>query len=67
MPVERFRRERSQICDAIARLACVRQVQRMGEEIGNDELPRFDALLAVVEREFAELAQPKDVIDATHG
>ena len=53
--------------DDIARLPCVRQVQRMGEDIGNDELPRFDALLAAVEREFAGLARAKEGADAAHG
>jgi V/A-type H+-transporting ATPase subunit A len=53
--------------EAIARLSCVRQVQRMGEEIGNDELARFDDLLAVVEREFAALARPREGTDAAHG
>jgi len=53
--------------DDIARLPCVRQVQRMGEEIGNDELARFDALLAAVEREFAGVARAKEGADAAHG
>ena len=53
--------------DDIARLPCVRQVQRMGEEIGNDELARFDALLAAVEREFAGVARAKEGTDAAHG
>jgi hypothetical protein len=39
----------------------------MGEEIGNDELARFDGLLAVVEREFAELVATKEGADAAHG
>ena len=53
--------------DAIARLPCVRDVQRMGEEIGNDALPRFDALQAAMEREFAALVRPKEGTDAPHG
>ncbi len=53
--------------DEIARLPCVRQVQRMGEEIGNDQLDRFAQLLAAVEREFAELVRTKEGADAAHG
>jgi V/A-type H+-transporting ATPase subunit A len=52
--------------DAIARLSCVREVQRMGEEIGNDELPRFDTLQATVERELAALVREKEGTDAAH-
>jgi len=42
--------------DAIASLACLRPLQRMGEEIGNDEVARIAILAADVEREFASLA-----------
>ena len=44
--------------ERIARMGCMRPLQRMGEEIGDDELGRFDALAATMEREFASL-QPE--------
>jgi hypothetical protein len=53
--------------DRLARLACLRPLQRMGEEIGNDELPRFAALQAAMESEFAELARENEGADAAHG
>ncbi len=39
----------------IAQMECVRPLQRMGEDIPDDELARFDALQAAFEREFAAL------------
>ncbi len=48
----------------IAALHCVRSLQRMGEEIGDGELPRFAALQAAVEAEFAALTE---AADAPHG
>jgi V/A-type H+-transporting ATPase subunit A len=42
---------------AIAALPCLRALARMGEEVGNDELPRFAQLLARMESEFAALGQ----------
>ncbi|CAG1001395.1 V/A-type H+/Na+-transporting ATPase subunit A [Burkholderiales bacterium] len=42
--------------DAIAALACLRPLQRMGEEIGDGEVGRIAALQADMEREFASLA-----------
>jgi V/A-type H+-transporting ATPase subunit A len=42
--------------DRIARLDSLRPLQRMGEEIGDDALERFDALAASLDREFAALA-----------
>ena len=42
--------------ERIARMACMRPLQRMGEEIADGELTRFDALAAAIEREFASLA-----------
>jgi V/A-type H+-transporting ATPase subunit A len=42
--------------ERIAGLACLRPLQRMGEEIADDALARFDALAAAIEREFAALA-----------
>ncbi|MBL8308764.1 MAG: V-type ATP synthase subunit A, partial [Rubrivivax sp.] len=41
--------------DALAALPVMRALQRMGEDIGNDELPRFGELAARLEREFAPL------------
>ena len=52
---------------ALAGMKCLRLVQRMGEDIGDGELPRFDALQAAIEREFATLTQPAKVPDAAHG
>ncbi len=42
--------------DRIAGMACVRALQRMGEEIGDDELAKFPVLEAAMEREFGLLA-----------
>ena len=53
--------------DRIARMACMRPLQRMGEEIGDGELPRFAELQAAMEREFAELTQRTEGSDAAHG
>ena len=41
--------------DQIVRLDCMRPLQRMAEEIGNDELQRFAELEARVEREFTQI------------
>jgi V/A-type H+-transporting ATPase subunit A len=38
--------------DALATYPCVRALRRMGEEIGNDELPLFAELAARLESEF---------------
>ncbi len=40
---------------AISTLPCLRSLARMGEEIGNEDMPKFDALLARMETEFAAL------------
>jgi V/A-type H+/Na+-transporting ATPase subunit A len=63
--------------EAIGAIGCMRALQRMGEEIGDDQLPRFDELAARMEREFAELtaaAAPAaattsatETSDAAHG
>ncbi len=42
--------------ERIAALPCLRPLQRMGEEIGDDELPRLAELEARLDREFAALA-----------
>jgi V/A-type H+-transporting ATPase subunit A len=41
--------------DAIAALPCMRALQRMGEDIGDDQLPRLAELQARLERELAAL------------
>jgi V/A-type H+-transporting ATPase subunit A len=51
----------------IAQLACLRPLQRMGEEIGDGEFARFAALQAQVEREFAALMPAAEDSDAAHG
>ncbi|HTR56758.1 MAG TPA: V-type ATP synthase subunit A [Casimicrobiaceae bacterium] len=51
----------------MAQLACVRPLQRMGEDIANEQLERFDALQATVEREFAALVESAKARDAAHG
>ena len=45
--------------ERLASLPCLRALQRMGEEIGDDELPRLAALEAQLDREFAALAPPR--------
>ena len=51
----------------IAQMACVRPLQRMGEEIADDELPRFADLQAEMEREFAAMMHALEGSDAAHG
>jgi hypothetical protein len=53
--------------EQLARMACLRPLQRMGEEIRDSELPRFTQLQASMESEFAELAQKSEGSDAAHG
>ncbi len=53
--------------DQLARMACLRPLQRMGEEIGDDELSRFAEIEAAMEREFAELTHDSETSDAAHG
>lgn len=45
--------------ERLGRLACVRPLVRMGEEIGDNELPRFAELKAQVEAQFQALAREK--------
>jgi V/A-type H+-transporting ATPase subunit A len=53
--------------ERIARLPSMRRLARMGEEIGDGELSRFDELAATVERDFAALAAPaEEAADAPH-
>jgi V/A-type H+-transporting ATPase subunit A len=51
----------------IAQMACVRPLQRLGEDIADNELARFDALQAAIEREFVALTARSDPADASHG
>jgi V/A-type H+-transporting ATPase subunit A len=44
--------------ERIAGIGCLRALQRMGEEIGDDELPRLAELEARLERDFAQLVPP---------
>jgi V/A-type H+/Na+-transporting ATPase subunit A len=55
--------------ERIARMACMRPLQRMGEDIPDGELERFDALAAAIEREFAGLktSRPTEAHDAPVG
>ena len=48
-------------------MACLRPLQRMGEEIGDDELARFTDIEAAMEREFAALTHESETGDAAHG
>jgi V/A-type H+-transporting ATPase subunit A len=51
----------------ITQMACVRPLQRMGEEIGDAELARFALLQADMEREFAAMNHAPEDSDAAHG
>jgi V/A-type H+-transporting ATPase subunit A len=56
--------------EQIAGIGCMRQLQRMGEDIADDQLPRFADLEARLERDFAQItplesATPKVVPAAT--
>ena len=53
--------------DRIAALLCLRPLQRMGEDIGDAELPRLAEVEAAMEREFAELMHATEGADAAHG
>ena len=53
--------------DRLAAMACLRPLQRMGEEIGDGELPRFAEIEAAMEREFAQLTHESETSDAAHG
>jgi V/A-type H+/Na+-transporting ATPase subunit A len=53
--------------DRIASMACVRALQRMGEEIGDDDLAQFPALEAAMEREFGLLNTGHEESHAAHG
>ena len=51
----------------IAQMACVRPLQRLGEDIPDEALGRFDALQATMEREFAAFTERPGAVDAGHG
>jgi V/A-type H+-transporting ATPase subunit A len=53
--------------ERIARMSCLRPLQRMGEEIRDSELPRFAEIEAAMEREFGELTHEGETSDAAHG
>ena len=53
--------------ERLARLSCLRPLQRMGEEIGDAELPRFAEIEAAMEREFAQFTHGSETSDAAHG
>ncbi len=51
----------------IAQMACVRPLQRLGEEVADVELARFGELQAVIEREFVVLTDRLEPHDASDG
>jgi V/A-type H+/Na+-transporting ATPase subunit A len=55
---------------AVAGIGCLRSLQRMGEEIADDQLQRLSELEARMEREFAQItpaAASTEPEDAAHG
>jgi len=52
---------------AIAGLASMRTLARMGEEVGDGELDRCSGIAAAMEREFAQLAHAAEDVDAAQG
>ncbi len=53
--------------ERIARMACMRPLQRMGEDIGEGDAARFAELQAAMEREFETFTHTGETRDATHG
>jgi V/A-type H+-transporting ATPase subunit A len=51
--------------DRIGALACLRALQRMGEDIGDDQLDQLATLEARIEREFAQITPATPAPDAT--
>jgi len=49
--------------DTLSRLACLRLLARMGEEIGDDEPQKFDAVAAALESEFHDLLPAPETRD----
>ena len=52
--------------ERVGALACVRALQRMGEEVADHELARLEELETRIEREFAQLAPAREPSDAAH-
>ena len=52
--------------ERMAGIGCMRALQRMGEEIADDELPRLAELEARMEREFAQLTAAEPTLEARH-
>ncbi|HEX7437869.1 MAG TPA: hypothetical protein VF308_14265, partial [Caldimonas sp.] len=53
--------------ERIGALACMRPLQRMGEEVADDQLARLSELEARMEGEFAHLTATSEARDAAHG
>ncbi|HSQ82168.1 MAG TPA: V-type ATP synthase subunit A [Casimicrobiaceae bacterium] len=53
--------------DRLAALSSLRALQRMGEDIPDAELARFETLEASLERDFAQVMHAHEAGDATHG
>jgi len=53
--------------ERMSRMACIRSLQRMGEELGDGESTRFGDLEATIESEFAQLSRVAEATDAPHG
>jgi V/A-type H+-transporting ATPase subunit A len=51
--------------DRLSRLACLRPLARMGEEIGDDEPEKFAAVAAALETEFHDLIPAPETRDET--
>jgi hypothetical protein len=53
--------------ERIARLDCVRPLQRMGDDIPDHALAQFTELEAAIDREFAAVIHETEDEDAAHG
>jgi V/A-type H+-transporting ATPase subunit A len=53
--------------ERIGAMACMRPLQRMGEEIADDQLARLSELEARMEGEFAHITPKPEARDAAHG
>jgi V/A-type H+-transporting ATPase subunit A len=51
--------------EALARLRCLRPLARMGEEIGDDEPGKFEAVAALLEADFESLIPQPEPRDET--
>ena len=51
--------------ERLAQMTCLRALQRMGEEIGDEDLDRFSEIEAAMEGEFARLVHDTEGSDAT--